>query len=116
MRTLVWTLIGLAALYAFYVGAMSLWTYLEVQSAAEVSVAEKASADRFSRADGIRTELLRRIAIAGVAVDAGQVLVSDEGDIVRVAVRWQYPAIAWGGTTYLVVPLSYHRAFAVPER
>ena len=116
MKIVFWLLVAVALVYAFYSGAMAIWSHLEVQGIVEEVVAERARADRFDRAARVKEDILKRAAASGIVLDDRETRVTDEGRLFTVLVRWPWPVIAWGGDVVLAIPLKHERAFELPER
>ena len=117
MKVLFWIFVAIGCVYAFYTGAMAVWSYLEITSIVEEVVNERAArTDRQDRAGRVRDDIVKKVAASGIPVDERSISVSDEGKTLEVGVRWNWPLIVYQEREYLSVPLKHDRTFAVPER
>jgi len=117
MKALLWVFVAIGCVYVFYTGAMGVWSYLEITSAVEEVVAERASrSERQERAGRVRDDISKRVAASGISVDERAISVTDEGRTLDVIVRWSWPVIVYQGKELLAVPLKHERTFEVPER
>lgn len=117
MKALGWVLVAIGCVYVFYIGAMAVWSYLEIMSVVEDVVNERASrTERQERAGRVRDDIAKKVAASGINVDERAISVSDEGKTLEVSVRWNWPLITYQEREYLSVPLKHDRTFAVPER
>ncbi len=117
MKVLFWIFVAIGCVYVFYLGAMAVWSYLEVTSVVEEVVNERASrTERQDRAGRVKDDIAKKVAASGIAVDERAISVNDEGKTLEVSVRWNWPLIVYQEREYLAVPLKHDRTFAVPER
>jgi len=114
MRALFWVFVALGCIYVFYAGAMCIWAYLEVTSVVEEVVPERVN--RSDRAERVKEDIAKKVAMSGIKVDDRAISVTDEGRTLTIGITWRWPLIAYQGEEYLTIPLSHERAFQVPER
>ena len=114
MKVLFWILVALVCVYAFYVGATCIWSYLEVTSVVEQIVPERAS--RSDRAERVKEDILKQVAASGIKVDERSVSVADDGRTLTIGLSWRWPVIVYQGEEYLAIPLMHERTFNVPEQ
>jgi len=116
MKALFWVFVAILCVYAFYSGAMVVWSYLEITGVVEEVVVERARGDRNERATRIRDEIAKKVAESGIKIDARSVSVSDTGPTLDVGVRWSWPVVSYQGEDYLSLPLKHERTFTIPAR
>ena len=117
MKTLFWVFVAILCVYIFYIGAMGIWSYLEVTSIVEDVVNERASrSGRDERAMRIRDEIAKKVTDSGIRTDDRGVTVSDTGPALDVGVRWNWPVVSYQGEVYFSVPLKHERTFNIPAR
>jgi hypothetical protein len=117
MKALFWVFVAILCVYAFYTGAMAVWSYLEITSVVEEVVFERASrGDRNERATRIRDEIAKKVVGSGIKIDERSVSVSDQGPTLDVGVRWSWPLISYQGDDLVSLPLKHERTFTVPDR
>jgi hypothetical protein len=113
MKALFWVFVALGCIYVFYSASMAIWAYLEVTSVVEEVVPERAG--RNDRAERVKEDIAKKVAMSGIKVDDRAIFVTDEGRTLTVGVAWRWPLIAYQGEEYLTIPLSHERTFKVPE-
>ncbi len=107
MKALGGILVALAFFYAFYAGAMTLWSYVQV-----AGVVDKAWEDHGRNgAASVRAAIIKGGNEAGVTLDGRFVLVGEDERTMAVAVRWSFPVISFKGDTFLEIPLSLQRSY-----
>ena len=117
MKALFWVFVAILCVYIFYIGAMGIWSYLEVTSIVEDVVNERASrSGRDERATRIRDEIAKKVTDSGIRTDDRGVTVSDTGPALDVGVRWNWPVVSYQGEVYFSVPLKHERIFNIPAR
>jgi len=115
VKVLFWLLVALGLVYAFYAGAVAVYSYYQVTDIVKETVKERAGVDRYERAERIRRDILKKATESGVPLSERDVRVSDENRTLRVMIRWSYPAIFYKGDAVLSIPLSYEKSFEVPS-
>ena len=113
MKAIFWLLVAVGLVYAFYTGAMAVWQYFEIKGIAGTSVEERAKVNPADRPARVREDILRKAPASGVALDEREVFVAEENRVLRVQIRWSYPAIVYKGDTVLSVPLSFDKEFTM---
>src|SRR6185503_8466691 len=108
MKALFWVFVAILCVYIFYIGAMGIWSYLEVTSIVEDVVNE--------RGTRIRDEIAKKVTDSGIRTDDRGVTVSDTGPALDVGVRWNWPVVSYQGEVYFSVPLKHERTFNIPAR
>lgn len=117
MKIIFWLLVAVGVVYAFYSGAMAVWSYLEVQGVVEEAVKERAAkSDRFERAPRVKEDIIKKATTSGIKVDDREVFVTDDGRTLAILVRWTWPVIVYQGEEVLAIPLKHARTFDVPEK
>ena len=116
MKLIFWLLVAVGVVYAFYSGAMAVWSYLEIQGIVEEVVAERMRGERTDRAAHVREAILKRAADSGIDLNDRETTVGDEGRAISVYVRWAWPVIVYRGEVVLAIPLKHERAFTAAER
>ena len=117
MKALFWVFVAILCVYIFYIGAMGIWSYLEVTSIVEDVVNERASrSGRDERGTRIRDEIAKKVTDSGIRTDDRGVTVSDTGPALDVGVRWNWPVVSYQGEVYFSVPLKHERTFNIPAR
>ena len=117
MKALFWVFVAILCVYIFYIGAMGIWSYLEVTSIVEDVVNERASrSGRDERATRIRDEIAKKVTDSGIRTDDRGVTVSYTGPALDVGVRWNWPVVSYQGEVYFSVPLKHERTFNIPAR
>ena len=117
MKALVWVFVAIGCVYVFYTGAMVVRSYLEMTSAVEEVVAERASrTERHERAGRVRDDIVKKVAASGINVDERAISIADEGRTLDVSVRWNWPVIVYQGRELVAIPLKHERTFEFPER
>ena len=110
-----WLFVALGFVYAFYVGAVGVYSYYQVTDIVRESVKERAAVDRSERADRIKQDILTKAPESGVPLSERDVRVIEENRTLRVLIRWSYPAIFYKGDAVLSIPLSYEKSFELPN-
>src|SRR5438034_1074075 len=110
-----WLFVALGFVYAFYVGAVVVYSYYQVTDIVRESVKERAAVDRSERADRIKQDILTKAPESGVPLSERDVRVIEENRTLRVLIRWSYPAIFYKGDAVLSIPLSYEKSFELPN-
>ena len=105
-KPVVLLLLAVAFFYAFYCGAGAIWSYLELSSVVDRALEESGRAG----AAAVREAILQSAGRAGVRVHAQNVLVSEEGGIYSIHIRWTWPVITYRGENVLEIPLSLQRS------
>jgi hypothetical protein len=109
-----WLLVAIGCLYAFYSGAVAVYSYYQVKGIVREAVKERAGLDRVERADRIKQDILDKASQSGLPLDERGVRVIDEDRTLRVTIRWSYPAIFYKGEAIVAIPISYDNSFDVP--
>ncbi len=122
MKVLFWLLVALGFVYAFYAGAVAVYSYYQVTDIVKETVTERAGVDRYERAERIRREILKirreilkKATESGVPLSEREVRVTDDNRTLRVLIRWSYPVIFYKGDAVLSIPLKYERSFEMPS-
>src|SRR5205809_4845274 len=115
VKVLFWLLVALGFVYAFYAGAVAVYSYYQVTDIVKETVTERAGVDRYERAERIRREILKKATESGVPLSEREVRVTDDNRTLRVLIRWSYPVIFYKGDAVLSIPLKYERSFAMPS-
>ena len=115
MKVLFWLLVALGFVYAFYAGAVAVYSYYQVTDIVKETVKERAGVDRYERAERIRREILKKATESGVPLGERDLRVTDDNRTLRVLIRWSYPVIFYKGDAVLSIPLKYERSFAMPS-
>jgi len=111
VRLVFWLLVAVGAVYAFYSGAMVIWSHLEVQSIVETAVLERGRGSQQERANSVKEEILKRAAESGIGLTERDTSITDDGAALTVRVRWSWPVVRYGGEVVLAIPLSHERTF-----
>jgi Fe2+ transport system protein FeoA len=105
MKALFWVFVAILCVYIFYIGAMGIWSYLEVTSIVEDVVNERASrSGRDERATRIRDEIAKKVTDSGIRTDDRGVTVSDTGPALDVGVRWKLARRQLSGRSLFLGP------------
>ncbi len=115
MRLVFWLLVALVFFYAFYSGAMAVWSYFQVSGIVEQAVQDRQRADQSDRARLVRESIVKGLAPTGLAINERDIEVVQYDGSLTVRIRWTYPIIVYGNETYLVVPLSLDRSFKLHQ-
>ena len=115
MKVTFWFLVAIGFVYAFYTGAVAIYSYYQVKDIVSETVKEHAGLDRHERADRIQQDVLKKASQSGLALDERTVRVTDENRTLRVAIRWSYPVAFYKGDAVLSIPLKYERSFEMPS-
>src|SRR5436190_4115966 len=109
-----WLLVAIGCLYAFYSGAVAVYSYYQVKGIVRETVKERAGLDRVERADRIKQDILDKASQSSLPLAERGVRVIDENRTLRVTIRWSYPAIFYKGDAIVSIPISYDNSFDVP--
>src|SRR5947207_7006546 len=115
MKVTFWFLVAIGFVYAFYTGAVAIYSYYQVKDIVSETVKEHAGLDRHERADRIQQDVLKKASQSGLALDERTVRVTDENRTLRVAIRWSYPVAFYKGDAVLSIPIAYDKTFEVPS-
>ena len=114
MKVTFWLLVALGLVYAFYAGAVAIYSYYQIGDIVKETVKERMGVERHERADRIRRDILKKAPESGVSLNDRDVRVIEDSQTLRVLIRWSYPAIFYKGDAVLSVPLSYEKSFEMP--
>jgi hypothetical protein len=73
-------------------------------------------ADVTSYVAEVRNGIVRNAPRAGVVLEPQQVMVTSSSLGLKVQVSWSYPAVTWGGSGIVNIPLSIERTFEAHAR
>jgi len=89
MKVLFWIFVAIGCVYAFYTGAMAVWSYLEITSIVEEVVNERASrTDRQDRAGRGRDDIVKKVAASDIPIDEHSISVSNKNKTLEIGMRW----------------------------
>lgn len=116
MRVVIWGLVAVVFCYAFYAGAMAVWSYVAVASAID-EVLSAQPADEGPDPLQIQLAILQKANEAGVPLSDREVSVLVAKDRrLKISVVWSFPVFIVKGETVLAVPLSVARSVSVAGR
>ena len=81
MKVTFWFLVAIGFVYAFYTGAVAIYSYYQVKDIVSETVKEHAGLDRHERADRIQQDVLKKASQSGLALDERAVRVTDENPL-----------------------------------
>lgn len=110
MKALLLVLVILAFFYAFYTGAMAVWSYFQMWDAVDTAVQEHGKAG----ATAVRGSLLHSASEAGVPIQERQVAIEEDSAAFNVRLQWAWPVITYKGETVLAIPISLERSLKRP--
>jgi hypothetical protein len=111
MKVVFWLFVALGCVYVFYSGALAVYQYLQMKDVVEESVQEGWRLDKFDRSARVKQDILRKAPETGVALDAQNVLVTDEERNLHVLIRWSHPVVVYRHQAYVSIPISYDKVF-----
>jgi hypothetical protein len=114
MKVTFWLLVALGFVYAFYAGAVAVYSYYQVAGIVKETVTERTGVDRYERADRIKRDILKKAPESGVPLTERDVRVTEDAQTLRVLIRWSYPAIFYKGDAVLSIPLKFEKSFEMP--
>jgi hypothetical protein len=115
MKGTFWFLVAIGFVYAFYTGAVAVYSYYQVKDIVSETVKEHAGLERHERADRIQQDILKKASQSGLPLGERGARVTDENRTVRVTIRWSYPVVVYKGDTVVSIPLAYDNSFDVPS-
>jgi hypothetical protein len=108
VKLIFWGVVILGLGYAAYTGMIATWSWIAVHNAVD-EVLSKEGIEVVPERE-IRARVLGSTGEAGVSINERDIVVTREGDSIRVEVRWTIPVIVLDGKPVLAVPFTVKRA------